>query len=199
MELTYKPINTLHLSLIPQYTTGSNQLQYVAQTAYNGEARYIMANLDREIYDLSLRINVSLTPELSLQYYAQPYIFAGQYSSYKRITDPVAIEYTDRFHQFTEDEISYNEEWNAYLVDENHDEQIDYGFYKPDFHFLQFRSNMVFRWEYKTGSSLYLVWSQSRTGFDQNGDLPFDQYVNELWETHPRNDLMLKVSYLIVF
>jgi hypothetical protein len=199
VELTYKPINTLHFSLIPQFTIGSNQLQYVAQTAYNGETRYIMANLDREVYDLSLRINVSLTPELSLQYYAQPYVFAGQYSGYKRITDPRAVEYTDRFHQFTEDEISYNEEWNAYLVDENHDEEIDYGFYKPDFHFLQYRSNMVLRWEYKTGSSLYLVWSQSRTGYDQNGDLPINQYVDELWETHPRNDLMLKVSYLIVF
>jgi len=199
MEITYKPLKTLLLSLIPQYTTGINQIQYVTETSYIGDPRYIMANLGRQVYDLSLRVNVSLTPELSLQYYAQPYIFAGQYNEYKRITEPKANKFTDRYHQFADGEISYNEGWNAYLVDEDHDQEYDYGFYKPDFHFLQYRSNMVFRWEYKTGSSLYLVWSQGRTGFEENGDLPFDQYVNELWKIHPRNDFMLKVTYLIVF
>jgi len=198
-EITYKPLNTLFISLIPQYTKGTNMLQYVTETSSNGEARYIMADLDREIYDLSLRVNVSLTPELSIQYYAQPYIFAGKYSDYKRISDPRAAKFTDRFITFKPDEIYYNEDWNAFFVDEDRDGIADYGFYKPDFHFLQYRSNMVFRWEYKTGSSLYLVWSQSRTGFDENGDLPLGQYTSELWETHPRNDFMLKVSYLFVF
>jgi hypothetical protein len=199
LEITYKPVNTLFFTLTPQYSTGFNELQYVSETTYNGDPRYIMASLEREVFDLSLRVNVSLTPELSIQYYAQPFIFAGEYNDYKRITDPRATEFTDRFHTFSRNEISYNEEWNAYFIDENQDDSGDYGFYKPDFHYLQYRSNMVLRWEYKTGSSLYLVWSQGRTHYDENGEMQFDQYVNELWETHPRNDFMLKISYLIVF
>jgi len=199
LEITYKPINTLFLSLIPQFSNGSNEVQYVSEAYYKSEPRYIMANLSRKIFDLSVRINVSITPELSVQYYAQPFIFAGEYSEYKRITDPKATEFTDRYQQFTENEIAYNEEWNAYFIDEDHDGTADYGFYKPDFHYLQYRSNMVFRWEYKTGSSLYLVWSQGRTDLAENGELQFNQYVNDLWQTHPRNDFMLKISYLIVF
>ncbi len=199
LEITYKPISTLFFTLSPTYTSGFSELQYVATSYYKGEPRYIMASLDREIFELSLRVNVSLTPELSIQYYAQPFIFAGEYNDYKRITDPRATEFTDRFHAFTSNEISYNEEWNAWFIDENQDGNGDYGFYKPDFHYLQYRSNMVLRWEYKTGSSLYLVWSQGRTHLDENGEMEFDQYVNELWETHPRNDFMLKISYLIVF
>jgi len=199
LEITYKPLNTLLFSLIPSYTYGFSQLQYVAETSYNTDPRYIMSSLNKEIYELAARINVSLTPALSVQYYAQPFIFAGKFADYKHITEPRASEFTDRYHQFSADEISYNESWNAYFIDENHDGETDYGFYKPDFHYLQYRSNLVLRWEYKTGSSLYLVWSQGRTSYDANGEMAFDQYMTELWNTHPRNDLMLKISYLLVF
>jgi len=198
LEITFKPVNSLYFSLIPQYTSGLNQIQYVDIASFNNESRYIMGSLAKKIYDLSLRINVSFTPELSLQYYAQPYIFAGRYSDYKRINDPRASRFTDRYHQFSNNEISFNESWNAYMIDEDHDGVDDYGFYKPDFHFLQFRSNMVLRWEYKTGSSLYLVWSQGRTDIQQDGENNLSQYLNDLRDIHPRNDFMLKISYLVI-
>ena len=199
LEITYKPTNTLYFSLIPQYTYGFNQIQFVDDASSNNESRYIMASLNRNVYDLSMRVNVSFTPKLSLQYYAQPYIFAGKYYDYKEITDPRADEFPDRYHQYTNNEISYNEPWNAYLIDEDNNGTTDYGFHKPDFHYLQFRSNMVFRWEYKTGSSLYLVWSQGRTEVEENGENSFGQYAKDLWNTKARNDFMLKISYLIIF
>jgi hypothetical protein len=199
LEITYKPTNSLYFSLIPQYTSGFNQVQYVNVANDNSNPHYIMASLNRTVYDLSMRVNVSITPALSIQYYAQPYIFAGEYTDYKEITDPRAHEFPDRYHQYSNSEISYNEPWNAYLIDEDNNGTTDYGFYKPDFHFLQFRSNMVFRWEYKRGSSLYLVWSQGRTGMEENGENNFSQYAKDLWNTQPRNDFMLKVSYLIIF
>ncbi len=199
LAITYKPTNTLYFSVTPQYTSGFNQIQFVDNRFLNNEPRYIMASLNKKIYELALRVNVSLTPKLSIQYYAQPYIFAGEYTDYKRITDPRAAEFTDRYREFSNNEISYNESWKAYMVDEDLNGETDYGFYKPDFHYLQFRSNMVFRWEYKTGSSLYLVWSQGRTDLEENGENNFGQYAKDLWNIQPRNDFMLKISYLIVF
>jgi len=199
LEITYKPVNSLYFSLIPQYTNGFNQIQYVDIASFNKEPRYIMGSLNKKVYDLSVRINLSITPELSLQYYAQPYIFAGQFNDYKRITDPRASEFSHRYHQLTNEEISFYEPWNAYMIDEDHDGADDYGFYKPDFHYLQYRSNMVLRWEYKTGSSLYLVWSQGRTDTQSNGENEFGQYIKDMWDIHPRNDFMLKISYMVVF
>jgi hypothetical protein len=38
-----------------------------------------------------------------------------------------------------------------------------YSFANPDFSFRQFRSNLVARWDFKPGSSVYVVWSQGRT------------------------------------
>ena len=199
MEITYKPTNSLYFSLIPQYTTGFNQIQFVDDASVGSAPRYIMASLNRKVYDISLRMNVSITPQLSIQYYAQPYIFAGEYTDYKEITNPRAGEFSNRYHQYTNSEISYHEPWNAYLIDEDQNGVTDYGFYKPDFHFLQFRSNMVFRWEYKRGSSLYLVWSQGRTNSDEGIENTFGQYAKDLWNTPARNDFMLKISYLIIF
>jgi len=198
LEITYKPTNTLFFSIIPQYNAGFNRIQYVNTILFNNEPQYIMAGLYRKSFDLSIRVNVSITPEISLQYYAQPFIFAGEYKDYKKTTNPQHPEFSDRYHQFTSSEIAYMKSWDGYYVDEDQDGN-GYGFYKPDFHYLQYRSNAVFRWEYKTGSSLYLVWSQGKTGIEQNGDMIFDQYISELWKTNPRNDFMLKVSYLFVF
>ncbi len=198
-EITYKPVKTLLLSLIPQFTSGFSQLQFVTAPKVENNTRYIMGSLSRQVFDLSARINVSLTPELSIQYYAQPYIFEGKYTDYKRITDPKADQFTNRFHQFTTEEISLNEETNKFSVDEDQNGIQDFSFSNPDFHFIQYRSNMVFRWEYKTGSSIYLVWAQGRTNYENGSGEVFDDYLTDLWQTKPRNDFMLKISYLVVF
>ncbi len=199
LEITYKPVNSLFFSLIPQFTKGFNQIQFVDVVSYNSEPRYITANLNKKVFDLSLRVNLSITPELSIQYYAQPYIFEGKYSAYKMITNSRATDFPDRFHQYSSNEISYNDTWKAYMIDENQSGAADYGFYKPDFYYLQYKSNMVLRWEYKTGSSLYLVWSQGRTDLEENSESVFGRYINDLWDIHPRNDFMLKISYLVIF
>ena len=65
----------------------------------------------------------------------------------------------------------------------------------PDFNWREFKSNLVLRWEYKAGSSLYCVWSQYRsdTG-DIRGFAPVPQY-ERLFSAHPDNTLLIKLSY----
>ncbi|MGB9004156.1 MAG: hypothetical protein WCB96_00375 [Candidatus Aminicenantales bacterium] len=61
--------------------------------------------------------------------------------------------------------------------------------------FSQIRSNLVIRWEYIPGSTLYLVWSQGRTGFEPRGDFSFGRDVDNLFEIHPHNVFLVKFSY----
>lgn len=201
LELTYKPMNTLSISLIPQYSKGYNDLQYTLTTLNqsNKEKRYIMATLSREVIDLSLRVNVSLSPNFSVQYYAQPYIFSGKYSNFKRITDPKATNYYDRFSSFDKNNIFYNSDNDFYVIDEDNNSIADYGFYNPNFHYLQFRSNMVLRWEYRRGSSLYLVWSQGGSDWGYEGNMQLERYADEMLHMDYKNVFMLKISYLYVF
>jgi hypothetical protein len=75
----------------------------------------------------------------------------------------------------------------------------DYPYDNPDFHFLQLRSNLVYRWEYKPGSVLYLVWSQGRTLQEEDGSFRFGDYLRELAHAAPQNDFLFKVSYAFIF
>jgi hypothetical protein len=89
--------------------------------------------------------------------------------------------------------------WNYYTVDENEDGATDYAFYSPSLDFLEFRSNMVIRWEYIPGSTLYLVWSQGRDGLGQDSEFSMPRYMNALFSEYPQNVLLIKLSYMFVY
>jgi hypothetical protein len=72
---------------------------------------------------------------------------------------------------------------------------VDYTFENPDFNFLQFRMNLVVRWEYIPGSSLYLVWSQGKTEVSSVGDFSFREGMRDLFSVHPHNVFLVKFSY----
>lgn len=70
-----------------------------------------------------------------------------------------------------------------------------YSFSNPDFSFREFRSNLVVRWEWKPGSSLYVVWSQGRTDYIPSWDESFRSNWDALWRTQPDNVFLVKLSY----
>jgi hypothetical protein len=114
------------------------------------------------------------------------------------VTNPLAKKLSERFHVFNNGEIS--EANGEYLVDEQKDGTVDYRFDKPDFNFVQFRSNFVVRWEYKPGSELYLVWSQSNTPdaeADLNNDVPVTRslFTNAFDNNAARNIFLVKWTY----
>jgi hypothetical protein len=197
LSLSYKPVNIISISLSPSYNVGYENLQYVT-TIDNGQENYIMASLDSKQFALSARINLSMTPNMSLQYYGQPFFFEGIYTEFKTITNSVATDYYDRFHVYTSSEITYDSESAMYTVDTDGNGE-DFSFENPNFHFSQFRSNLVYRWEYRPGSTFFLVWSQGRTANGTEGNLPYDDYMNELSSAHPQNDFMIKISYALIF
>jgi hypothetical protein len=193
----YRPFEAVSLSVEPQYARQRRDLQYVQTLQYNGEPRYILATLNADIFSSDIRVNFSLTPDLSLQYWGQPYIFAGNYSGFKRVTEPMADQYADRFHVFSHEEISLNPVSAIYRVDENGDGSIDYTFSRPDFNFFEFRSNLVLRWEYIPGSTLFLVWSQGRTGRNPDGEFNLQDNLGALFNILPHHIFLIKFSYRI--
>lgn len=175
LYLTYKPNNRLSLSLNPQYAMLTDGQQYV-RTVDDAVPSYILSTIRQHIASMSVRVNYGITPDMSLQWYALPYLFSGDYSDFKTVVNPRADRFEDRFRKL---------------------EQYPYD--NPDFHFLQFRSNLVYRWEYRPGSVLYLVWSQGRTVHDVGGSFRFGDYFGDLFHSVPQNDFLLKVSYAWIF
>jgi hypothetical protein len=190
---TIRPMNAFSLRVNPFYNINYDDLQYVSTITRGNDTRYLFGRINQKTLGLTLRFDYSITPDLSVQFYGQPFVSAGKYSEFKRITAPRAERYSDRFHTFG-NEVSYDEAGALYSVDENNDGAVDYTFGKPDFNFRQFRSNLVVRWEYSPGSTMFLVWSQGRTGFAPNGEFSFRNDVKNLFEVFPDNVFLIKLN-----
>ena len=178
IDLVYRPFDALRITFSPDYSISTRELQYIDTEEYNNEARYVFAKIDQITTDFTLRIDYTITPELTVQYYGSPFISAVDYSNPKYITNPTADKFEDRYST----DMSFTTE----------DYENDY-----DFNFRQFRSNLVVRWEYKPGSLLYLVWTQNKTGDVGIGDFSFFNDFNALFNIHPYNIFLLKLSFRI--
>ena len=152
----------------------------------------MLGRISQRTWSLTVRANLTLSPTLALQYYGSPFVSTGRYGGFKRATDTQASRYQDRFHAFAGDEIAYRADGNAYDVTEAGG---GYSFDDPDFSFRQFRSNLVLRWEYRPGSSVYAVWSQGRTDSAPAWESRLGSNWNALWRARPDNVFLVKLSY----
>lgn len=194
-EVTYKPTNNLVLTLHPSYMKSFDELQYVGQDNFNNNDRYIFASISQKVLSMSFRVNFNLSPDLTLQYWGQPFVASGRYTNFKYITDPMAPGYSDRFLLYnTTDQIKLFDD-ELYKIDEDRDGNYDYNFDKPDFNVQEFLSNLVVRWEYNPGSAVYLVWSQTRDGFNPSGTMDLGNDISHLFRDRPYNVFLIKFSY----
>jgi hypothetical protein len=146
---------------------------------------------------LIARLSYAFTPTASLDLYAQPFISAGRYTGIKEVTAPVAGRFEDRFTGFGPDQLRLDPGLARYHLDLQGDGDVDVAFSDPNFSVREFRSNAVLRWEYRPGSTLFLVWSQAR---DEQALLPglrVGRDLETLFTSAPRNVLLLKISHWI--
>ncbi len=196
--IRYQPLKTLEFSFEPSYSHNKDELQYVAESDYLGQKRYLLGSLNQHLLSFSTRININIRPNLTIQYWGQPFITSGKYKQLKMVTHPMAKSYSSRFQIFDPQQLSLSDPDNNYQVDENRDVRHDYQFENPDFNFNEFLSNLVLRWEYLPGSTVYLVWSQNRRYTSTSGDFDFSHNLDQLYSNEkPNNTIMVKLSYRI--
>lgn len=180
---TIIPFNVLRISASVNYAQTMNDLQFVEKKVLNPQDKYILAQLDQKTLGATFRIDYNITPELSIQYYGSPFASVGKYSEFKEVTQPKAKSYNDRFVKLNSVKIGDEYVFGYYSV---HD---------PDFTFNQFRSNLVFRWEYKPGSQVYFVWGNERTGWNNSSDSSVGNAIGKLKDVSPNNIFLIKLSY----
>lgn len=202
LTLSVKPSENILVQLAPNYNTSMNEQQYVTYVEYDNDNKYILGKINQETFGMSIRLNYNINPEMSLQYWGQPFFASGSYSNFKFVTDPRNDNYTERFQSYTnnnsgEDQINFNEAGNTYEIDEDLNGEIDYTFLSPDFNRSEYLHNMVFRWEYRPGSTLFLVWSQNRNYFASDAGVAISQNIDEMFDYKPHNTFLVKFSYRI--
>ncbi|HMB69029.1 MAG TPA: DUF5916 domain-containing protein [bacterium] len=189
--LSWRPTDAIRTEVSPSYSHREPDFQFVDTVDRNGEPAYVYGALDQKTFDLSFRMDYTVRPGLTVQYYGAPFVSAGTYGSFKRVTEPRAGEIEDRFIGLDD---SADDTGDSYSVDEDGDGLEDYAFGNPDFNVRDFHSNLVVRWEYSPGSNIFLVWSQSRFGFSRDGRFNLNDDVDALFDVHPHDVFLIKIN-----
>jgi hypothetical protein len=149
---------------------------------------YLVGQLNRETLQTTLRLEYFVTPEISLQYYANPYASVGKYSNFRKVGEGSSKDINKRYLT-----PQTNFQDNTYTLDFGEGET--HTFDNPDFNYQEFRSNLVARWEFRTGSTLYLVWNSSKYLFERQGAPAVTGSYKDIFGLDSSNVFMIKFNY----
>ncbi len=154
--------------------------------------RYVFAVMNQTTLSANIRVNWIFTPRLSLQVFLQPLISAGNYYDFKELARPGTYD----FNLYGSSPSTITLQNGTYVVDPDGPGPANpIAFSDPSFNFKSLRGNAVLRWEYMPGSTIYFVWTQSRSRSDIVGDFEFNRAVRQLIDIIPDNIFMIKLSY----
>jgi len=187
-ELTWMPVKRFKISGLAHLWYWKYHQQYVSSISGNISNDYVVGHIDRQTTSFTLRSELYITPEMSIQFYGSPYYSVGDFDAFKRVDQSQASDINDRLETL---DLTYDESTNTYSYE--HNAEI-HSFSNPDFSFTQFRSNLVFRWEYKLGSTLYFVWSHDRSGWESAYN-PLGDIVSDLFGTGGNHVFMIKANF----
>jgi len=169
--VTWRATSAMSLSSVINYRVNHDDAQWVEnETDAAGVTHNVFGRIDQKTLGLTFRFDYTLSPALSLQVYAQPFVSAGDYSSFKELVDGRAIRYEDRYRPY------------AYTG-------------TADFNYRSFRSTNVLRWEYKPGSALFIVWQQGRQEELDFGSFDVARDFGGVFSAPSHNVFLVKMSY----
>ncbi len=202
-DLTIQTRGSVSLMVTPSYTHSHSTAFYVTQAADPTAAatlggRYVFADLLQHTLSLTARLNWYVTPLLSVQYYAQPFVATGSYTGFKELAAPRTFD----FRKYGENgsTIAFDGKANAFTVDpDGSGLAAPIGFANPDFKIRSLRSNLVVRWEYRPGSTLFLVWNQNRLNSATDPRFRALRDLGDIFSDNMQNVLLLKANYYLSF
>lgn len=196
-QITLQPSSRAQLNVGPSFNWNDHDWQYVAQPRSPAGSHYVFARLGQQTISLTTRLNYTFSPNLSLQFYGQPFVSAGSYDRFMEVDDPRASAFAERFRTYGEGEIRRIDAngFGLYQVDADRDGTPDFGFGDPDFNVKSFRSNLVLRWQYRPGSTVFLVWSRDQQSFVNNGSFRFGEDLADLARIPSTNVFLVKFEH----
>ncbi|MGH7725263.1 MAG: DUF5916 domain-containing protein [Candidatus Eiseniibacteriota bacterium] len=170
-----KPVSNVIFRFSPGYSRTEENAQYIttyadptATETYGN--RYVFARLDNREFSAGIRLNWAMSPKMSLQFYGQPLISIGVYNGYKALARPRSYEF----------------------------EPVPIADGSDDFNFKSMRGNAIFRWEYRPGSTFYLVWNHNRVNNDvENNRNDFGNSFDDLTGTDGDNIFLAKLTWYL--
>lgn len=200
----FKITPTLTLQAGPSFSRNLITAQWI--TAYNDITagntfgkRYVFAHLDQKILSADFRVNWIINPKLSFQMYMQPLIASGSFGDFKELRRARSFDFRKYGTEGSglQKIVSDNNEIIYELDSDGSGPSPAKTISSPDFSSISLRGSAVLRWEYRAGSALYLVWTQSRLHDEPAGDFRPGHSMNTMFDINPDNIFMLKITYWV--
>ena len=195
-----RPSNAISITLEPEYGVEYDNDQFFTRiddpvaTGTFG-SRYVFADISQKSFNLGVRVNMTFTPELTLQLFARPFITSGEYSNLKEFRTPGSFD----FDVYGEDRgtitpVMEDGRITEYMVDPG-DGGDPFTLGNRDFNFRSLRGNAVLRWEWRPGSTLFLVWQQQREDFAPFDGFGIGEELGEVFRAPVENLFLVKATY----
>ena len=207
-DLTINPSERLTIQFGPSLSRGHTSAQYVSSVedplaAQTFGRRYVFGGLDQTTVSIETRVNVTFTPRLSLQVYVEPFISTGDYRELKEFERPGTFKFLE---YGTEIGTVSQDPGGSYTIDpDGTGPAAPFVVADQDFSYRSLIGNAVLRWEWRPGSTLFLVWQQRRisslTGDGVNGTDPWiggfeaGRDVGDMFAAPADNIFVIKVNY----
>lgn len=196
-SLQLRPRSNVQIELGPNYSLSKAPTQYIRSvtdataTNFYGK-RYVFSSIESKTLSMDTRLNVTFTPTMSLQLFAQPFISSNAFSDYKQFA-----QVRDwKTQTYGKDVGTVTRNGKTITIDpDGVGPAASFSVQDPNFTFRSLRGNAVFRWEYKPGSTLYLVWTQDRSSEYDAGDLNFGRDRRALFSSPADHVFLVKVNY----
>ena len=172
-NVTFRPMPSLMVTTGVRFGRSTSDTQWVGQVTDTAN-HYVFSRLDQTTVALTGRFNYTLTPNLSLQLYAEPFVSAGDYSQFRQVANARASDYDARFTPYAYDSIANGD---------------------PNFNAKSFRTTNVLRWEYKPGSTLFVVWQQARENDAVPGGFSAGRDLHDIFGAPSTNVFLVKFAY----
>jgi hypothetical protein len=219
VDLSVRPTTTLSLSVGPEFNTSRSIMQFVRSDSDLTAVptfgrRYVFADLRQQTVNLNVRMNVTFSPTLSLQLFTQAFDATADYLTFKELVAPRRRDF-----------IVYGSTPGSSLVPHCFDDSVEVpcgagapppSYYEvdpdgpagprppttvrnDDFSFRSLRGNLVLRWEYRPGSTLFAVWTTSCSASSRSPRLDFPGDFGHLCRGSGENVFALKANYWLSF
>ncbi|HEY1307379.1 MAG TPA: DUF5916 domain-containing protein [Vicinamibacterales bacterium] len=170
-RVTVRPTSSLSVEFGTSFEHRNDDSQWVTSEVVGDTTHYVFARISQKTSNITTRVNYTVTPNLSIQIYAQPFVSTGLYAGFKELVNGRADHYADQYAPYA------------------------YSGASPDFKVLSFRTTNVMRWEYKPGSTLFVVWQQGREGVGTPNAFQFGRDYGDIFNTSSSNTFLVKLAY----
>ena len=166
--VTLQPTSQFQFSINTRYAGGLDTAQWITNRDTDGDGviDHVYGTLNRNVVDLTIRGTYAIHRDLTLQAYLQPFVAAGNYENIRRLARP-------RSYDFEPVAIPSN----------------------PDFNTKSLRGNVVLRWEYLRGSSLFVVWDLAQADTTRPGEFNAFRDLADAFGARANHVFMVKLSY----